>query len=226
MRVGHVLRLAIRFREGIWRRLLPKMLQAARRDGFGFIHSQGRGIPVWWSLSDQPILVAGWAGGPAAKALLRLSGAARRRRAILSLAGVLGVSPQKLRRSVLDWQGHVWTRDPFSRGGYSFIGAGGDGAGKELGNPVRDTIFFAGEATWPTARRGRNGSRCIEKRYSRSERGRTGVKTTPSLREGGTMARVDAFQGRAGPPYPQPNGNSESIFKAGRSPAQAQSYRP
>jgi monoamine oxidase len=146
MQVGHVLRLAIRFRERMWRRLLPKVLQSAQGPGFGFLHSQAKGIPVWWSLSDQPILV-GWAGGPVAKALLRLSGAARRRLAIQSLAGVLGVAPRTLRKSIVDWQGRDWTRDPYSRGAYSFIAAGSDGAGEELRRPVRDTIFFAGEAT-------------------------------------------------------------------------------
>jgi monoamine oxidase len=34
-----------------------------------------------------------------------------------------------------------------SRGAYSYAAVGGSGAGEELGAPVDETIFFAGEAT-------------------------------------------------------------------------------
>jgi monoamine oxidase len=42
---------------------------------------------------------------------------------------------------------HDWTRDPFSRGAYSFTAAGQDLAGRELRRPVAGTLFFCGEAT-------------------------------------------------------------------------------
>ena len=50
-------------------------LRKGRGTGFGFIHSDAKGVPVWWSHSDEPIMV-GWAGGPAAKTLIRLAPAA------------------------------------------------------------------------------------------------------------------------------------------------------
>lgn len=146
MEVGHALRLALRFEERRWRRLLPKAIGGPRRDGFGFLHSQGKGMPVWWSLSDKPVVV-GWAGGPAAKALLKLSAAARRRLAIRSLAEILDLPPQKLGKAVLACQGRDWTHDPFSRGAYSFVVAGNDGGGAKLRSSIQRTIFFAGEAT-------------------------------------------------------------------------------
>jgi monoamine oxidase len=146
MQVGHVMRLNIRFTRAAWRRFLPAALRRVRRTGFGFIHSAAKGVPVWWSHSDQPVLV-GWAGGPAAKPLLRLAPRARLDRALDSLGEILGVAPDSLRGGVRDWQSAEWTGDPFSRGAYSFTAAGQDHRGKELAQPLERTLFFAGEAT-------------------------------------------------------------------------------
>jgi len=146
MQVGHVVRIAIRFRRRDWRLMLPALLLRRRRLGFGFIHSSATGVPVWWSLSDQPVLV-GWAGGPAAKRLLQLAPAARLARALESLSGILGVSPGRVRRGMADSQAWDWTNDPHSRGAYSFTAAGQDERGDELRRPVKHTLFFAGEAT-------------------------------------------------------------------------------
>jgi monoamine oxidase len=42
---------------------------------------------------------------------------------------------------------HDWTRDPHARGAYSYVGVGGINAAKRLSQPLRGTLFFAGEAT-------------------------------------------------------------------------------
>jgi monoamine oxidase len=145
MQMGEVFRIAIRFHRGSWRRMLPEILQRGR-NGFGFIHSTAKGVPVWWSLSGQPVVV-GWAGGPAAKALLRIPIAARRRKALSSLAETLGIAPSVVKQGVADWKSWDWTNDPFTRGAYSFTAAGQDESGTKLRRPLRDTLFFAGEAT-------------------------------------------------------------------------------
>jgi monoamine oxidase len=145
MQMGDVVRLSIRFRRASLARILPEILRR-RRHGFGFLHSAAQGVPVWWSLSDQPVLV-GWAGGPAAKALLRLPPSSRFNRALASLAEILGISQRRVRSGVVGWQAFDWTNDPFSRGAYSFTAAGQDESGKELARPVGKTLFFAGEAT-------------------------------------------------------------------------------
>jgi monoamine oxidase len=146
MGMGEVVRTVFRFKPGAWLRLLPRILRKGGREGFGFLHSSATPVPVWWSLSDQPVLV-GWAGGPKAKALLALAPAARRRRALQSLATVLGVKARTLAAALEGWMSHDWTRDPFSRGAYSFTAAGQDLAGRELRRPVAGTLFFCGEAT-------------------------------------------------------------------------------
>jgi hypothetical protein len=44
--------------------------------------------------------------------------------------------------------------DPFSRGAYSYGAVGADGAQKELGSPLENVLFFAGEATDTTGHNG------------------------------------------------------------------------
>ena len=39
-----------------------------------------------------------------------------------------------------------WAADPLARGAYSYVIAGGTGARKALATPVKNTLFFAGEA--------------------------------------------------------------------------------
>ncbi len=146
MGMGEVVRMVFRFKPELWRRLRPRIQRIGSPDGFGFLHSSGSPVPVWWSLSDRPVLV-GWAGGPNAQALLPLSPAARRRRALQTLAGVLGIKLRTLSASVLGWRSHDWSGDPFSRGAYSFTAAGEDRAGRELRRPMAGTLFFCGEAT-------------------------------------------------------------------------------
>jgi len=146
MGVGHVYRLNVRLRAAAWRALWPAGAGLPASTGFGFIHAQVGGIPVWWSLTDEPVLVA-WAGGPAALALGRLEPRERRRCALRSLAALIGVPAARLERAVAGCQHWDWTADPFSRGAYSFTAAGQDESARKLRAPLRGTLFFAGEAT-------------------------------------------------------------------------------
>lgn len=145
MRMGHVIRLTLRFEPRAWRALLPKSLRPARR-GFGFIHSGIAGVPVWWSLSPRPVLT-GWVGGPPATALARLSPRGLRDRALRSLAEIFDLPQSRLRAALADFATHNWSRDPFTRGAYSFTVAGEEGASDKLREPLAHTLFFAGEAT-------------------------------------------------------------------------------
>jgi monoamine oxidase len=152
MRMGHVLRLSLHFERRAWSRLLPGALARAGRS-FGFIHSRVEGVPVWWSLYGDSS-ITGWAGGPAALALRRNSGRAIRDRALASLSVVWNTSKARLQRALRGWTMHPWSRDPFSRGAYSFVACGQDSAADKLAEPVGGTLFFAGEATAPRGETG------------------------------------------------------------------------
>jgi monoamine oxidase len=120
-----------------------------------FIQARGVEVPVWWT--SYPLrtgLLIGWAGGPAA---IALSGDPGRlaSRALRSLADVFGVTSRFIDRHLVRTFVHDWTRDPFSRGAYSYPLVGGSDAATTLARPVAGTLFFAGEAA---DAEGRNGT--------------------------------------------------------------------
>ena len=146
MGMGRVARLVFRFSRSHWKRMLPASLGHRLSGGFGFIHSAAAEMPVWWSLTDQPVVV-GWAGGPQAIRLGRLSAGRRKSRAVRSLAKVLGVPVRVVTAGAVDMREWEWNSDPFTRGAYSFTAAGQDAAARKLAEPLKGTLFFAGEAT-------------------------------------------------------------------------------
>ncbi len=144
--IGHVIRLSFRFDRRQWPRLFPPALREAAAGGFGFLHTQTDGVPVWWSLSQEPTLT-GWAGGPRAEQLARRNDAALAKIALDSAAACFGQPRNAFAAALRGVVTHNWSRDPYSRGGYSYIRVGNDDAAREFRQPVKDTLFFAGEAT-------------------------------------------------------------------------------
>jgi monoamine oxidase len=139
---GAVIKAALLFRTAFWEELVE-----ARYRGVSFFHSPEAAFPTFWTALPEraPLLIA-WAGGPKAA---RLSGAATPeivRQAVTSLASVLGTRTGIEERLAAAWV-HHWQQDPFARGAYSYVAVGGHGARRALAKPLRDTLFFAGEAT-------------------------------------------------------------------------------
>src|SRR5262249_12251397 len=131
---GPVVRVAMRFREPFWEE---------RHPGVAFFHSPRAPFPTFWTpLPTHAPLITAWAGGPKAARLAGLPQMARLAGAVASLRSVFGRFPRIAEACVQDWQA-----DPFSRGGYSYVLVGGQGARAALARPVADTLFFAGEAT-------------------------------------------------------------------------------
>ncbi|MBA4147686.1 MAG: FAD-dependent oxidoreductase [Verrucomicrobia bacterium] len=121
---------------------------------FGFIHTLDESLQTWWSDSRGPILT-GWAGGPKADALLNHSPAELEVLAVEALSRLFSISLQKIRTELISSHTHNWAHDPHIRGAYSYIPVGGLFYPKQLGAPVKETLFFAGEAT---ARDGQMGT--------------------------------------------------------------------
>ena len=131
---GPVIRVAMRFREDFWQE---------RCAGVAFFHNPAAAFPTFWTpLPMHAPLLTAWAGGPKAAAL---SGSSRQeliRQAIASVRSALGRVPPLQAALVQDWQA-----DPYSRGGYSYVLVGGQGAREALRKPLEKTLYFAGEAT-------------------------------------------------------------------------------
>ncbi|HET7771111.1 MAG TPA: FAD-dependent oxidoreductase, partial [Chloroflexota bacterium] len=96
--------------------------------------------------SEAPVLV-GWAGGPNGAWLAQLSDEDVLAHGLDGLGTALGLGVEGLREQLASWHVHNWERDHFSRGAYSYPGAGGLEAQRALAAPVEGTLFFAGEAT-------------------------------------------------------------------------------
>jgi monoamine oxidase len=131
---GPVIRVAMRFREQFWQERVP---------GVAFFHNPAAPFPTFWTpLPMHAPLLTAWAGGPKAAAL---AGSSRKQLVQVALASVraaLGRVPPLQAALVQDWQA-----DPYSRGGYSYVLVGGQGAREQLREPLERTLFFAGEAT-------------------------------------------------------------------------------
>jgi monoamine oxidase len=130
---GPVVRVAMRFHQAVWEKRAP---------GVAFFHSVGAPFPSFWTpLPMRAPLMTAWAGGPKAA---RLAGRPTRKLIDDALRTVHSVFPEA---SLADALVQDWHRDPYSRGGYSYALVGGNGAREQLAQPVRETLFFAGEAT-------------------------------------------------------------------------------
>ena len=139
---GPVLKLSLRFRTAFW-----EELDGGRYQEASFFHSATTAFPTFWtSLPLRAPLLTAWIGGPKAA---RLSVAATPdivRQALESLSEVFGgraPSEFELEAAYL----HNWQTDPFARGAYSYLAAGGANARELLAAPLEETLFFAGEAT-------------------------------------------------------------------------------
>ena len=140
LEMGHVVKLVFAFAERFWEPRFP--------DELGFLIAADEQFRGWWTGYPvyAPVLVA-WAGGPAADVLAGLSSTEQVDRALDALARLLGEPRALVDRQVVTWATHDWSADPFARGAYSYVLAGGMDGQASLASPVKDTLFFAGEAT-------------------------------------------------------------------------------
>lgn len=192
---GHVVRIVLWMRPGLWRSpLVPGPLARRRGQGFGFLQSPRAEFPVWWSAAPAPLLI-GWSGGPVAARLARRPDSAIARRAVASLAAALGRTPADVLRQLVGWHLHNWSRDPYSRGAYSYSVAGLEDGPARLALPVADTLFFAGEATSEALELGTVGGAIAS-----GERAAAEVAAIPASTP--TAARRAWRRWRAPPPQP------------------------
>ena len=135
--VGHVIRLALRFRE-IWWDPQISYLHLPDAPSFG----------IWWTPAPvrAPLLTA-WIGGPGARALDGVGTMELAAKALDTLAAELGVDRARLGGLLVSAHRHDWSADPFALGAYSYARAGGAEAAARLAAPVDGTLFVAGEGT-------------------------------------------------------------------------------
>jgi monoamine oxidase len=115
-----------------------------RAPGVAFFHVPDAPFPTFWTpLPMRARLLTAWAGGPKAARLTGLSHAKLVDAALMSVEAVFSKARTQLAFAVAQ----DWAADAFSRGGYSYVLVGGEGAREALARPMADTLYFAGEAT-------------------------------------------------------------------------------
>ncbi|HEY0456011.1 MAG TPA: NAD(P)/FAD-dependent oxidoreductase [Verrucomicrobiae bacterium] len=132
---GDVTKVVFEFKERFW----PK-------PHFGFIHSEDEWLPTWWTNENANVLT-GWAGGPRGARLAVREEKFVVERGLKALAGFFDESPARLGKLLQRVDHHNWKADPFARGAYSYLPVNGLELPQLLGEPIADTLFFAGEAT-------------------------------------------------------------------------------
>ncbi|MGH7728578.1 MAG: flavin monoamine oxidase family protein [Vulcanimicrobiaceae bacterium] len=148
--MGHAVRVTLRFRTPFWERIR----NGRYHDAAFFRRASGPFAAYWTQLPVRSESVVAWAGGPQALASSDATPSELMRRGLDGFGTLLG-EPERARNEFEGGTVHVWTRDPFSRGAYSYLRVGGGGARAVLAASVDDTLFFAGEAT---ASGGRSGT--------------------------------------------------------------------
>lgn len=145
--MGAAVHLTVVFSEAFWRNnAFPGAPQGL--SDLLFLFSDNAWFPTWWSKlpSCAPVLTA-WSAGPRAQHYCGQSEARVIDKAVSALAEILGMNKQEVAGRVQSAYFHDWQADPFSRGAYSYVVAGGMEAQEQLAAPLSGTLFFAGEAT-------------------------------------------------------------------------------
>ncbi len=137
LQFGQAYRITFLFRDAFWE-------TNGKLKGAGFLISREKVFPTWWTTHPiiSPVLT-GWTAGSAADRLEGLDRPAMVGEALTSLARIL---KQKVPEPEAVYF-HDWHADPFFRGAYSYVPAGGLPARETLAKPLAGTLFFAGEAT-------------------------------------------------------------------------------
>jgi monoamine oxidase len=145
--MGKVIRVVIRFRERFWENIRPPNCKDSLAN-LGFLFSEDDRFPTWWTrMPEVTPVITGWAPAHYAEKLSGESDFMLMQESLESLSSVFKISKEELENLVAGFYSHDWQRDPFARGAYSYVRAGGEGEQAVLAAPVENTLFFAGEAT-------------------------------------------------------------------------------
>jgi monoamine oxidase len=146
LEMGPVIRITLRFRERFWESIRGE--KGRSLGNMSFLFSQDEWFPTWWTtMPRKSSLLTGWAASARAR---RLAGQGKGfivEQALSALTRLLQVRRSELDSLLESAHTHDWENDPWSRGAYSYVRVGGDGAEAALAAPIDGTLFFAGEAT-------------------------------------------------------------------------------
>ncbi len=145
---GCVIKILFEFDESLWNNKETQKRIGVNLDKAGFIFS-GEPVPTWWTqYPKESNLLTGWMGGHRAELLKSADEKTIYDKAIQSLTRIFKMNEKDLERKIRAHKIINWTADPFALGSYSYITINSNEARKLLNEPVKDTLYFAGEALY------------------------------------------------------------------------------
>ncbi len=147
IRMGIVRRIELLFEERFWAKCNGGTSQIKLED-LSFLFAVQEIPPTWWTqFPSRNGCLTAWAGGQRADNLAAMNTIQLRRKACEVLARIFDLSVETLDALLIECHSHDWQSDPLSLGAYSYIPAGAILIPNQMAEPVRDTLYFAGEHT-------------------------------------------------------------------------------
>ena len=145
---GPASKILLEFHQAFWAGEEVKKHAGKSVKNLGFLLSDAP-IPTWWTqFPDSTPLLTGWLAGTNAVKYETMTEDEILKIAFNSLAYIFGISGESIAAQLKASKIMQWANDPFAKGGYTYATVGAEAQRKTLGEPIENTIFFAGEALY------------------------------------------------------------------------------
>jgi monoamine oxidase len=143
---GPVIKVALSFENKFWSD--KQLTQGNKLADLSFLFSS-EPVPTWWTRypEDSPMLT-GWLGGPNAAAFENDTETVILQKSMESLGRIFNISPDELLQKLIGFHVSNWLNDPHCLGGYSYEVVNGSHLQNIVKEPVKNTLFFAGEGLY------------------------------------------------------------------------------
>jgi monoamine oxidase len=140
---GNVVKILLRFATKFWAAQEGRALS-----DLSFLFSDTK-VPTWWTQhpADYPVLT-GWLAGPKSEKLGLLTANQLVDTGLASLSEIFDLSPDRMRRDLVEARAINWGTDPFARGAYSYATPKTRDAQSTLTQPDVSRVIFSGEALY------------------------------------------------------------------------------
>lgn len=140
---GKVVKILLRFATRWWTDHAGRDL-----DDLSFLFSDAA-VPTWWTQypARSPVLT-GWFAGPKADTVAHLTESDLVDMGLASLAGIFGLTMDRMKRDLVASEAINWGNDPFARGAYCYATPKTRQAQSVLRKPNSDRVLLSGEALY------------------------------------------------------------------------------
>ncbi|MGE5621118.1 MAG: flavin monoamine oxidase family protein [archaeon] len=146
MGFGSVIKIFLEFKNMFWEEDTFKEVKIRKAQDLGFLLSDAE-VPTWWTRMPERLpLLTGWIAGPKALELSVLEDTEIIEKALEALSYIFGTGTEFLGGQLSKAKAVNWVKDPFTRGAYAYTTVEARQALEKASEPVKGTLYFAGEA--------------------------------------------------------------------------------